>query len=50
MPRGKDMPRCIVTDLPEEWCAHCRGKSNTEEEEAKLAWDQMFKKWSQFTG
>jgi hypothetical protein len=34
-------PRCELTGIKKEWCAHCRGKTLTEEEQEAKDLDNM---------
>lgn len=38
--------RCPLTDLPTEWCAHCRKKTLTDEEQDKKNWNNLFDRWA----
>lgn len=37
-------PVCELTSIKKAWCAHCRGKSLTEEEQDKKDLDDMIKR------
>jgi hypothetical protein len=34
-------PRCELTGIKKDWCAHCRGKSLTDEEQDAKDLDDM---------
>ena len=46
MPKPPIEERCALTDLPKDWCAHCRRKTLTEEEQETKDFDNLIKRWS----